>query len=71
MLSDLIASLSSNPYFGAGAGLLGIGTALAVLRRSVSVRSHLFSTSIYDYAGSAQQRHQLYLVTSMDIAPVT
>ncbi|UJR34175.1 hypothetical protein I4U23_021582 [Adineta vaga] len=34
MLSDLLTSLSSNPYFGAGAGLLGIGTALAVLRRS-------------------------------------
>ena len=34
MLSDLLSSLSSNPYFGAGAGLIGIGTALAVLRRS-------------------------------------
>lgn len=34
MLSDLLATLSSNPYFGAGAGLIGIGTALAVLRRS-------------------------------------
>ncbi|CAF1609621.1 unnamed protein product [Rotaria magnacalcarata] len=34
MLSDLVATLSSNPYFGAGAGLIGIGTALAVLRRS-------------------------------------
>ncbi|CAF1119177.1 unnamed protein product [Rotaria sordida] len=34
MLSDLITSLSSNPYFGAGAGLIGIGTALAILRRS-------------------------------------
>jgi chaperone BCS1 len=34
MLSDLLTSLSSNPYFGAGAGLIGIGTALAVLRRS-------------------------------------
>ncbi|CAF3981433.1 unnamed protein product [Rotaria sp. Silwood1] len=34
MLSDLITSLSSNPYFGAGAGLIGIGTVLAVLRRS-------------------------------------
>lgn len=34
MLSDLLATLSTNPYFGAGAGLIGIGTALAVLRRS-------------------------------------
>jgi mitochondrial chaperone BCS1 len=34
MLSDLLSSLSTNPYFGAGAGLLGIGTVLAVARRS-------------------------------------
>ncbi|CAF0765685.1 unnamed protein product [Adineta steineri] len=34
MLSDLITSLSANPYFGAGAGLIGIGTALAVFRRT-------------------------------------
>jgi len=34
MLSDLLNTLSSNPYFGAGAGLIGLGTGLAVLRRT-------------------------------------
>jgi hypothetical protein len=27
LLAGLVASLSSNPYFGAGFGLLGVGTA--------------------------------------------
>ncbi|CAH1792255.1 unnamed protein product [Owenia fusiformis] len=32
-MSDLIGSLQNNPYFGAGFGLVGVGTALAFLRK--------------------------------------
>lgn len=33
-MGDLLASLSSNPYFGAGFGLVGVGAGLAILRKS-------------------------------------
>ena len=33
-VSDLISSLSTNPYFSAGFGLVGVGAGLAVLRKS-------------------------------------
>lgn len=33
-INDLLSSLSNNPYFGAGFGLVGVGAGLAVLRKS-------------------------------------
>lgn len=34
-ISELIGSLSSNPYFGAGFGLFGVGAAAAILRKGL------------------------------------
>jgi len=31
---EIAASIANNPYFGAGAGLLGVGTAAALTRRA-------------------------------------
>jgi chaperone BCS1 len=36
-LGELITSLSTNPYFGAGFGLFGVGAAAAIARRGVQV----------------------------------
>ncbi|XP_049848825.1 mitochondrial chaperone BCS1-like [Schistocerca gregaria] len=36
-LSSLVSSLSSNPYFGAGFGLIGLGTGLAAARRGTQL----------------------------------
>jgi chaperone BCS1 len=48
-LSDLISSLGDNPYFGAGFGLVGLGSGLAVLRKAsqigmIAFRRHYMMT---------------------------
>lgn len=48
-VSDLFASLGTNPYFSAGFGLVGVGTALALLRKGsqyafVAFRRHAMMT---------------------------
>uniref|UniRef100_A0A8D8Q557 Mitochondrial chaperone BCS1 n=1 Tax=Cacopsylla melanoneura TaxID=428564 RepID=A0A8D8Q557_9HEMI len=40
--SELIGSLSSNPYFGAGFGLFGLGAGAAMLRKGAQLGSILF-----------------------------
>ena len=37
-LAEMMASLSTNPYFSAGAGLFGVGMAAAILKRGTQVR---------------------------------
>ena len=38
-IGEVVASLSSNPYFGAGFGLFGVGAVAALARRGAQVRS--------------------------------
>lgn len=40
--SELIASLSTNPYFGAGFGLFGVGASAAILRKGLQGATVLF-----------------------------
>ena len=37
-LTDLVAGLSENPYFGAGFGLFGVGVGAAFLRKFSQVK---------------------------------
>jgi chaperone BCS1 len=41
-LPDFITSLADNPYFGAGFGLVGLGTGLAILRKGAQYGSIVF-----------------------------
>lgn len=41
-IAEYIASLSQNPYFGAGFGLFGLGAGAAVLRKGVQTSILLF-----------------------------
>lgn len=41
-IGELIAGLSSNPYFGAGTGLFGLGLAAAALRKGTQVAQVVF-----------------------------
>lgn len=47
-LGELITSLSTNPYFGAGFGLFGVGAAAAVARKGIQVSSNIksFASSV-------------------------
>jgi len=40
--SDILASLTDNPYFSAGFGLVGVGSGLAVLRKGAQAGFVLF-----------------------------
>lgn len=37
-IQEIVASLSDNPYFGAGFGLFGVGAGVAALRKGAQVR---------------------------------
>jgi len=41
-ISEIISSLSSNPYFGAGFGLVGVGAGIAYLRKGYEIGKVLF-----------------------------
>lgn len=41
MFDSIVESLSTNAYFGAGAGLAGIGIAMAMARRSLMLANTL------------------------------
>lgn len=41
-ITEYVASLSQNPYFGAGFGLFGVGAAAAVLRKGLQASVVLF-----------------------------
>ena len=37
-ISELVASLSDNPYFGAGFGLFGVGASAAIAKKGYQAR---------------------------------
>lgn len=41
-LAELVSSLSTNPYFGAGFGLFGVGLGAAILRKAANVSKLVF-----------------------------
>lgn len=41
-MTEIIASLADNPYFGAGFGLIGVGTLLAGARKGLQFGDMLF-----------------------------
>lgn len=41
-IAELVASLSTNPYFGAGFGLVGVGSGLAILRKLTIISTQIF-----------------------------
>ena len=42
-ISELVASLSDNPYFGAGFGLFGVGASAAIAKKGYQVGILVFS----------------------------
>lgn len=45
--TEYISSLSDNPYFGAGFGLVGIGAGAAVLRKGIQTSLILFRYAVH------------------------
>lgn len=41
-ITELVSSLSANPYFGAGFGLFGVGLGAAVLRKAANISKLIF-----------------------------